>query len=79
MFIILCFISDVVKDSSHMMKDTVEKIKKIIGKARNYGKKLIIFASAVSYRNQKLIHIYMSLVIKTSLISNMALLLSYLS
>ncbi|XP_060581787.1 adenylate kinase 7-like [Ruditapes philippinarum] len=28
---------DVVKDSSHMMKDTVEKIKKIIGKARNYG------------------------------------------
>ncbi|KAL4237761.1 Adenylate kinase 7 [Mactra antiquata] len=28
---------DVTKDSSPMMKDTVEKLKKVIGKARNYG------------------------------------------
>ena len=32
------FCLDVTKDSSPMMKDTVEKIKKMIGKPRNYGK-----------------------------------------
>ena len=31
-----CFV-DVTKDSSPMMKETVERLKKVIGKARNYG------------------------------------------
>lgn len=29
---------DVTKDNSPMMKDTVEKMKKVIGAARNYGR-----------------------------------------
>lgn len=34
------FVLDIAKDSSPMMKDTVEKLKKMIGKSRNYGKEL---------------------------------------
>lgn len=36
---------DVTKDESHMMKDTVEQMKKIIGAARNYGMILIHVSS----------------------------------
>ena len=38
---------DVMKDESHMMKNTVERIKKIMGGARNYGASPL-FLSAIT-------------------------------
>ena len=35
--ILISSLSDVTKDTSEMMQNTVEKCKKIVGKARNYG------------------------------------------
>jgi len=32
------YFPDIMKDTSPMMKDTVEKVKRIVGKARNYGR-----------------------------------------
>ena len=41
------FVADVMKDDSHMMKNTVERIKKIMGPARNYGVSPVSFFSLV--------------------------------